>query len=66
MSLDADSFRRLVSRKIEQRAGVGLDDLPDVNLEDYLDEDGTIPNSIAEETAEEAADEILAEEGFDG
>lgn len=58
-------FRKLVDEHVSRIAGVALDDLPDVALDDYLDSDDSIEDGVAAETALEAAIEILEEEGID-
>ena len=53
-------FGKLVNARIESRIGLGILDLPDQDYSSlHEDWDGTV------EHANEIADEILADEGFD-
>jgi hypothetical protein len=61
-----DQFRELVNAKVEIRAGVSLDDLPDVNLDDWLDDDDGVSATDAAEAVNNAVAEILAENGWEG
>jgi uncharacterized protein YcaQ len=63
--VSADAFRAMVSAIVERRAGVSLDDLPDVNLDDWLDDDDGIDASAAEEAAADAAAAVLEENGWE-
>lgn len=65
MRLSAEGFRALVERKIVSKVGVGLDDLPDVSLDDWLDGDDGIDRDEAEEAADDAVAAILEENGFE-
>lgn len=60
-----DQFRELVNGRISRRAGVSLDDLPDVNLDDWLDDDDGVSAAAAAEAADNAVSEILAENGWE-
>jgi len=44
---------------------VSLDDLADVNLDDWLDDDDGIAADVAAEAADNAMAEILAENGWE-
>lgn len=63
--MDREKFRRLVDDRVRRIAGVSLDDLPDVSLDDYLDDDDGIEDGAAAEAALTAAVEILESEGID-
>jgi hypothetical protein len=63
--MDRDQFRRLVDDRVRRISGVGLDDLPDVSLDDWLDDDDGIDDRIAESAALDAAVELLEGEGID-
>jgi hypothetical protein len=60
-----DAFRELVNTLVLARAGVGLDDLADVNLDDWLDDDDGIAADVADEAAREAAAAVLEENGWE-
>ena len=61
-----ETFREMANDRISRRAGVSLDDLADVNLDDWLDDDDGISESQAAEAADNAMAEILAENGWEG
>ena len=63
--MDRETFRRLVDDRVRRISGVGLDDLPDVSLDDYLDDDDGIDDRAAAAAALDAAVEILEGEGID-
>jgi hypothetical protein len=63
--MDRDQFRRLIDDRVRTIAGVGLDDLPDVSLDDWLDDADGIADEHAELAALEAALEILEDDGLD-
>jgi hypothetical protein len=63
--MDREQFRRLVDDRIRRIAGVALDDLPDVSLDDWLDDEDSIDDGIAPGAALDAAVEILEAEGID-
>jgi hypothetical protein len=60
-----DHFRAMVNERISQRAGVSLDDLPDVNLDDWLDDDDGVSAADANEAVNDAVAEILADNGWE-
>jgi hypothetical protein len=62
--LTRDEFEHLVDTAIEKLAGVSLYDLPDVSLDDWLDENDHLPLAGARGVATDAAREILAEAGY--
>jgi hypothetical protein len=63
--MDRETFRRLVDDRVRRISGVGLDDLPDVSLDDYLDDADGIDDRAAAAAALDAAVEILEGEGID-
>ena len=62
----AEAFRQLVDRKMVARVGVGLDDVPDVALDDWLDDDNGISATEAEAAADDAVAAILEDNGWEG
>ena len=63
--MDREQFRRLVDERVQKIAGVSLDDLADVSLDDWLDDEDGIDDRVAEDAALEAAAELLEAEGLD-
>jgi hypothetical protein len=62
----AEAFRQLVDRKMVARVGVGLDDVPDVDLADWLDDDDGIAAADADGAADDAVAFILEDNGWEG
>lgn len=60
-----ERFWEMVNDRISSRAGVTLGDLPDVNLDDWLDDDDGILEADSAEAADNAVAEILAENGWE-
>jgi hypothetical protein len=63
--MDREQFRRLVDDRVRRIAGVALDDLADVSLDDWLDDEDAIDDGVAPGAALDAAVEILDAEGID-
>lgn len=61
----AEAFREMVNQRVLARVGVSLDDLPDVNLDDWLDGDDGIADDVAGEVADDAAVAVLEENGWE-
>lgn len=55
-------FRKMVDAVIESKCGLITDDLPDFDLWQYFDEN--MAEDEAQAAAEDAALDLLAEEGF--
>ena len=55
-------FRRMVDAVIESKCGLGTGDLPDFDLWNYFDEG--MGEDEAQAAAEDAALDLLTEEGF--
>jgi len=64
--VSVEAFREMVNQRVLARVGVSLDDLPDVNLDDWLDDDDGIAGDVAGEAADNAVAEILADNGLEG
>jgi hypothetical protein len=61
-----EEFRALVDRMLVARVGVGLDDLPDVSLDDWLDDEDGVAADVAEEAARDAVAAVLEDNGWEG
>lgn len=55
-------FKRIVNETLQRKVPVDLDDLPDVDLNDYFDEDFT--EDEARGAAEDCVSEMLYELGW--
>jgi hypothetical protein len=63
--VSVEAFREMVNQRVLARVGVSLDDLPDVNLDDWLDDDDGIAGDVAGEAADDAARNVLEENGYE-
>jgi hypothetical protein len=61
-----EAFRDMVNTLVLATAGVSLDDLADVNLDDWLDDDDGIAAEAATEAARDAARAVLEDNGWEG
>lgn len=62
----AEAFREMVNQRVLATVGVSLDDMPDVDLADWLDDDNGIAADVAGEAADDAARSVLEDNGWEG
>lgn len=58
------NFRKLVNKKVDEIAGVGIDELDDFDLYAYFSENESLTEAEWDQLASEAANDALDNDGF--